>query len=390
MQRPAAAILNALFAVFFALFLFAPGVALAQEGYESRARHAILIDARTGRVLFEKDADTPAPPASMSKLMTMIMVFEGLKAGKLNLDQEYKVSEDAWRRGGASSGGSTMYAELNSMIRLDDLIKGVVVQSANDACIVIAENMAGSEAAFSQRMTDRARELGAKNATFRNATGLPDPEHRMSVRDLSVLARHIITDFPEYYSYYSIPEFTWNKITQSNRNPLLKDYPGADGMKTGYTREAGYGLVGSATRDGRRLILVIAGLKSIAERKQEAQNLLDWGFRQFRGIDVYAKGDRVGFARVWGGTNRTVALVTKENVRVALSTAEQEVAEAKLAYSGPLMAPVAAGTEVGKVRFIVDGLTIADVPVETAADVPADDSIWSRALDSVFIMLFGS
>ncbi len=390
MRRPAAGILSALYATLFALLLFASNVALAQEGYESRARHAILIDARTGRVLFEKDADTPAPPASMSKLMTMIMVFEGLKAGKLNLDQKFKVSEDAWRRGGASSGGSTMYAELNSMIRLDDLIKGVVVQSANDACIVIAENMAGSEAAFSQRMTERARELGAKNATFRNATGLPDPEHRMSVRDLSVLARHIITDFPEYYSYYSIPEFTWNKITQSNRNPLLKDYPGADGMKTGYTREAGYGLVGSATRDGRRLILVIAGLKSIAERKQEAQNLLDWGFRQFRGIDVYAKGDRVGFARVWGGTDRTVALVTKENVRVALSTAEQEVAEAKLAYSGPLMAPVTAGTEVGKVRFIVDGLTIADVPVETAADVPADDSIWSRALDSVFIMLFGS
>ena len=276
---------------------------MAQEALETKAPHAILIDARTGRVLFEKDADIAVPPASMSKLMTMIMVFEGLKAGKLSLDQTFTVSEDAWRRGGATSGGSTMYAELNSQVRLEDLIKGVVVQSANDACIVIAEALGGSEPAFADKMTARARELGATNATFRNATGLPDPEHRMSVRDLAVLARYLITSFPEYYKYYSIPEFTWNKIRQQNRNPLLKDYPGADGMKTGYTREAGYGLVGSAERDGRRLIMVIAGLKSINERKQEAQTLLDWGFRQFRAIDVYAKGDRVGKARVWGGTD---------------------------------------------------------------------------------------
>jgi D-alanyl-D-alanine carboxypeptidase (penicillin-binding protein 5/6) len=253
--------------------LAGPGPALAQEAYETKAAQAILLDARTGRVLFEKDADTPVPPASMSKLMTMTMVFEALKAGKLTLDQTFKVSVDAWRRGGAVSGGSTMYAEVNSTVALDDLIKGSIVQSANDACIVIAENMAGSEPAFAQRMTERARELGAKSATFRNATGLPDPEHRMSARDLSIIARHIINDFPEFYKYYSIPEFTWNKITQRNRNPLLKDYPGADGMKTGYTKEAGYGLVGSAERDGRRLIMVIAGLKSLPDRRAEAQNL---------------------------------------------------------------------------------------------------------------------
>ena len=366
------------------------GPALAQEAYETKAAHAILLDARTGRVLFEKDADTPVPPASMSKLMTMTMVFEALKAGKLTLDQTFKVSVDAWRRGGAVSGGSTMYAEVNSTVALDDLIKGSIVQSANDACIVIAENMAGSESAFAQRMTERAQELGAKNATFRNATGLPDPEHRMSVRDLSIIARHIINDFPEFYKYYSIPEFTWNKITQRNRNPLLKDYPGADGMKTGYTKEAGYGLVGSAERDGRRLIMVIAGLKSLGERRAEAQNLLDWGFRQFRTVDVYAKGDRVGQARVWGGTRRNVPLLAAANVRVALTAAEQELAEVKLAYDGPLMAPVEAGTEVGKVRFIVDGITVADVPVVTAQAVAAENSMWSRALDSVFIMIFGS
>jgi len=367
------------------------GLAMAQElAYESTARQAILIDARTGRVLYEKDADTAIPPASMSKLMTMIMVFEALKANKLTLDQTFKISEDAWRRGGASSGGSTMYAELNSNVKLQDLIQGVVVQSANDACIAIAEGMAGSETAFAQQMTDRAHALGANTASFRNATGLPDPEHRMSVRDLSVLSRYIITTFPEYYKYYSIPEFTWNKIRQENRNPLLKDYPGADGMKTGYTKEAGYGLVGSATRDGRRLIMVIAGLKSINERKLEAQNLLDWGFRQFRATDVFSKGDRVGAARVWGGTERAVDLVASEGIRVALTAAEQEVVEMKLAYQGPLMAPVDAGTHVGSVRFIVDGLTVADVPVETAAAVPLDESMWSRAIDSIYIMIFGS
>ncbi len=363
---------------------------LAQDGYDSKARQAILIDARTGRVLFQKGADEAVPPASMSKLMTMIMVFEAIKAGKLSLDQEILISQDAWKRGGASSGGSTMYAELNSKVRLDDLIKGVIVQSANDACIAIAEVMAGSEPSFAQQMTDRAKELGATNATFRNATGLPDPEHRMSVRDLSTMARHVINDFPEYYKYYSIPEFTWNKIKQANRNPLLKDYPGADGMKTGYTREAGYGLIGSAVRDGRRLIMVIAGLKSINERKQEAQSLLDWGFKQFRAVEVYAKGDRVGSAHVWGGASRSAELITSELVRVALSAEEQDIAEMKLAYQGPLMAPVAAGTRVGSVRFIVDGLTVADVPVETAEAIEAEPSMWSRALDSVFIMIFGS
>ncbi len=364
--------------------------AAAQDAFESKARQAILIDARTGNVLYEKDADTAIPPASMSKLMTMIVVFEALKAGKLSLDQTFVITKDAWKRGGASSGGSTMYAELNSEVRLEDLIKGVVVQSANDACIAIADGLAGNEPAFAQMLTKRAREIGAKNATFTNATGLPDPNHRMSVRDLSVMARHIINDFPEYYKYYSIPEFTWNKIRQQNRNPLLKDYPGADGMKTGYTQEAGYGLVGSAMRDGRRLIMVIAGLKSIAERKAEAQALMDWGFSQFKPIDVYSKGDRVGQARVWGGTARAVDLLTAEGVRISLSPHEQDVAEVRLAYTGPLMAPVEAGKEVGQVRFLVDGLTVADVPVVTADAVPAEPSMWSRAVDSIYIMIFGS
>jgi D-alanyl-D-alanine carboxypeptidase (penicillin-binding protein 5/6) len=389
-RRVACAILVAvlLLAVPGASDLMAQGK--AEQPYVAKAEEAILLDARTGRVLFEKNADQPVPPASMSKLMTMIMVFEALRSGTLSLDQKFKVSQDAWKRGGAPSGGSTMYAELNSEVALEDLIKGVVVHSANDACIVIAENMAGSEPAFADLMTARARELGATNATFKNATGLPDPGHQMSVRDLAILARYIINTFPEYYKYYSIPEFTWNNITQQNRNPLLKDYPGADGMKTGYTKEAGYGLIGSAQRDGRRLVMVIAGLKTINERRQEAQGLLDWGFKQFRTVDVYAKGDRVGQARVWGGTERHVALLAAGDVRVALTPQEKEMAEVKLAYTGPLIAPVEAGQQVGSVRFIVDGVTVADVPVVAAGAIAEEPSMWSRAVDSVFIMVFGS
>jgi len=357
--------------------------------FDTTAPEAILIDARAGTVFFEKNADDYMAPASTSKLMTMIMVFEALRAGKLTMDQEFPISEDAWRRGGASSGGSTMYAELNSQVKLSDLIQGVIVQSANDACIAIAEGMAGSEEAFADQMTQRARELGLTKSVFKNATGLPDPDHKMTVRELAMLAQYIITSFPEYYHYYSQPSFTWNNITQQNRNPLLTDYPGADGMKTGYTREAGYSLVGSAVRDGRRLIMVIAGLQSIAERRKEAQKLLDYGFHQFKPVTAYAANDKVGSARVWGGEQSSVDLVTREDMRVLLSSVEQEQIEADLHYKGPLMAPVAKGQKVGVVRFIVNGKPISEFPVETAQDVPATNSMWKKAFDSLLIMVFG-
>ncbi len=375
----------------FALVLLTMGLPAAaqQTSFETLARNAILIDARSGKLFFEKNADEPVPPASMSKLMTMIMVFEGLKSGSLTLDQEFLITENAWRRGGAASGGSTMYAELNSRVKLRDLIQGVVIQSANDACIAIAEGMAGSEEAFAQRMTARARELGLKSAVFRNATGLPDPEHKMSVRELATLAKYIIENFPEYYVYYSQPEFTWNKIRQQNRNPLLADYPGADGMKTGYTKEAGYGLVGSAVREGRRLIMVIAGLSSLKDRRQEAQKLLDWGFRQFKLVNAYAAGDRVGRARVWGGTANWVDLVTQEDVRLMLSPDEQARLEIQLHYTGPLMAPVRSGEKVGYVRFAADGQVISEIPVLTSGQVEATGNMWRKAFDSILIMAFG-
>ena len=372
------------------ILLAAPGAVSAQDlPFETTAPHAILIDAKSGSVFFEKSADTLVQPASMSKLMTMLLVFEALKAGDVTLDQEFLISENAWRRGGTSSGGSTMYANVNTRIKLIDLMRGSMIQSANDACIAIAEGMAGSEEEFAFRMTQRGKELGLQNAVFRNVTGLPKPENLMSVRDLTIIARRIISEFPEYYKIYGEREFTWNEIAQKNRNPLLLDYPGADGLKTGYIKDAGYGLVGSAVRDGRRLVLVVAGLTSIKERKEEAEKLLDWGFRQFKTIDVYAAGDVVSKARVWGGASRWVNLVIKQDLRLALSAKEQESIEVKLSYAGPLMAPVKAGDPLGTVRFMMDGKTIAEVPVETESAVDAVDSIWSRAMDSLMIMALG-
>lgn len=377
--------------VVWLVFFAAPGSVIAQDvlPFETTVPNAILIDAKSGTVFFEKKADELVQPASMSKLMTMVMVFEALKAGTVTEETEFKISVNAWKRGGTSSGGSTMFANVNTKVKLIDLMHGAMIQSANDACIAIAEGMAGSEEEFAARMTNRGKELGLENAVFRNATGLPQPENRASVRDLTILARYIISEFPEYYKIYGKPEFTWNQITQENRNPLLLDYPGADGVKTGYIRDAGYGLVGSAVRDGRRLILVVAGVQSIAERKEEAQKLLDWGFRQFKTVDVYAAGDVVSKARVWGGTTRWVDLVIKQDLRLALSAKEQESVEVKLTYAGPLIAPVKAGTSIGTVRFLMDGKAIADVKVETANEVAAVDSIWSRAMDSLLILALG-
>lgn len=386
-------IIRRLLVALCACFLFAAS-ALAQTQplpppLDTTIPRVILMDARTGLVFYEKNADELMAPASTSKLMTALLVFDALREGRLTLDTEFLISEDAWRRGGAPAGGSTMYAKLNSQVKLSDLIQGVIVQSANDACIAIAQGMAGSEPAFADRMTQKARTLGLTKATFRNATGLPDPEHRMTTRELALLAQHIIKTYPEYYHYYSQPEFTWNKISQKNRNPLLVDYPGADGMKTGYTKEAGYNLVGSAIRDGRRLILVVSGAASIDERRKEAQKILDWGFRQFRPIEVYGANDRVGRARVWGGDSRWVDLVTPQAIRIMLSPAEQQKVTVDLHYTGPLMAPVKAGEKTGIIQFNLDGRTVAEFPVETAKEVTSVSSMWLKAVDSLIYMAFG-
>jgi serine-type D-Ala-D-Ala carboxypeptidase (penicillin-binding protein 5/6) len=357
--------------------------------FETAAPQAILMDGKTGEVFFEKSADFPIPPASMSKLMTQAVVFDLLMAGEIKDDQEFSISENAWRRGGSLSGGSTMYAELNSKVRVIDLLRGAIIQSANDACIAMAEGISGSELAFTERMRKKAEKLGLRNSSFANTTGLPDPRQLMSVRDLAMLARHIIAEHPDRYKLYSEGKFTWNKIEQQNRNPLLKDYAGADGMKTGFTKEAGYGLVGSVQRDGRRLVMVVAGLKTVNDRKIEAQKLLDWGFRQFKTVDIFEKDETVAEARVWGGIENWVELRTAQPFQVALTPREQKFVELKLSYKGPLIAPVKAGTVVGSARVIIEGRVVSEIPVQTAADVPAVDSMFARALDSVLIMVFG-
>lgn len=370
------------------LLLFAANAALAQ-GFSTKAKHAILIDAGTGEVLFEKAADDLMPPASMSKLMTMVMVFEALKRNQLTLDDKFFISENAWKSGGATSGGSTMYAKVNSDVRLQDLIRGVIVQSANDACIAIAEGLAGSEEAFGEAMTKRARELGLEKSVFKNSTGLPDPEHKMTARELAKLARHIIYELPVYYKYYSEREFTWNKITQGNRNPLLYMNIGADGLKTGFTREAGYGLVASAVRDGRRLIMVIAGMRSSKARRVEARKLLDWGFRRFRSFVLFQRGQTVGHARVWGGTEGWVQLMSKEPVRVMLTPEERKSVRAELVYDGPLQAPIQPGTQIGKLRFAVAGSEVSEVPLFVVNSVEEDQRQWKRAIDTLKFMIFG-
>ena len=370
--------------------LWASTYAMAQSKttIDTKAAHVILIDAESGAVLFEKKADELTPPASMSKIMTMVMVFEALKRGELTLDDEFHISEDAWRRGGAKSGGSTMYAELNSSVRLEDLIKGVVIQSGNDASIAIAEGMAGSEQAFADLMTQRARELGLDQSVFMNSTGLPHPEHLVTVRELSKLARHVIYNLNEFYHYYSQTSFTWNNIKQNNRNPLLYQNIGADGLKTGYIRASGYGLVASVVRNNKRLILVMNGLSSTKERASEARKLIDWGFRHFKTYTMFKYNEQIGRARVWGGTRDWVQLQAKREVRLMLSPIDRKKMRAELVYDGPVQAPVKQGDPIGMVRFIAHDATIAEIPLYAAEDVGESD-VFDRAFDTLKFMVLG-
>ena len=361
------------------------------EDFATQAKYAIVMDSRSGKVLYEKGADDLVAPASMRKVMTMLMVFEKLngQSGGLKMTDEFRISEYAWRTGGAPSGSSTMYAILDSKVAVSDLIQGVIVQSGNDAAIALAEGIAGSEQRFAEDMTKRARELGLEKSVFKNATGLPAEGHVSTMRELASLARYLIEVFPQYYKYYSQPEFTWNNITQQNRNPLLGSYRGADGVKTGYIKDAGYGLIGSSERDGRRLIAVISGLDTKRQRSQEAEKLLDFGFRQFRPIRLYAAGDTIGQARVWGGEESTVRLITREDIMTLLSDDERATAEAQLVYKGPLRAPVRAGDEIGYVKISSDGKLVSKAPVYTKESVAETDSMWRRALDSALFMVFG-
>ncbi len=347
-------------ALLLALLLSARAlVPTAAAAFETAAKAAIVIDHRTGQELFAKNPDLPVPPASMSKLMTALLVFEEIEAGRLKLDDTLPVSERAWR-----TGGSKMFVKVGERVRVEDLLRGMIVQSGNDACVVLAEALAGSEAAFAERMNRRAAEIGLTDSRFKNATGLPDPDHLMSVRDLAKLASRIIREHPRFYRYYSEKEFEYAKIRQSNRNPLLQaNVPGVDGVKTGYTEEAGYGLVVAAERDGRRIIAVLAGLETLRQRRTEAELLLEYGFREFQEYRLFAAGETVVDVPVWMGDAATVPAVPKELVGVTMRREARKDLKVVARYAAPLPAPIARGQEIGRLEIAVPGREPLSVPL---------------------------
>jgi serine-type D-Ala-D-Ala carboxypeptidase (penicillin-binding protein 5/6) len=363
--------------------LTAATLAPGAQAYETPARAAILIDLQSGQELYAKNPDLPVPPASMSKLMTVLMVFERLADGSISLDDTFPVSEKAWRKD-----GSKMFVEVNSRVRVEDLLHGIIVQSGNDACIVVAEALGGTEEAFSEQMTRRARELGLTNSTFKNASGWPDPEHLMSVRDLAKLAMIIIENYPEYYGIFAEKEFTYSDIRQYARNPLLHRDIGVDGLKTGHTEEAGYGLAASAVRDGRRLVMVIAGLERPADRARESERLLEHGFRDYRNYQLFARGDSVDHADVWLGSTGTVPLVVQEDVWVSLTPEGRRDLEVKVVYDGPIPAPVAGGSQLAHLEIVAPGLEPREVPLVAGEGVQAA-TMFGRMSSAIGYLIWG-
>jgi serine-type D-Ala-D-Ala carboxypeptidase (penicillin-binding protein 5/6) len=350
------------------------------------APHAILIDAEYGGVLFERDADRLIFPASLAKLMTAEYVFHEVKQERIKLTDEYMVSENAWRKGGAPSHGSTMFASLNSKVSVDDLLHGMIIQSANDACIVLAEGIAGNEAEFGKKLTERARAIGLEKSIFTNSNGLPDPDEKVTTRELAILARHIIRAYPDFYQLFGQPDFTWNKIRQQNRNPLLSAMNGADGLKTGYTKEAGYGLVGSAVQNGLRLIVVVTGVSTAKERADEAKKILEWGYRNFEQRAIFAEGQTIGSAKVFGGASGRVALKADGEVKVMLPKSGAEKLIARIVYTGPVPAPVTEGTPIGNLKVWRNDNLILTMPLKAAESV-GKGNMPQRAFDAVTEMI---
>jgi len=350
-------------ALILATFSFCLGAVPAAHALDTPARYAYLIDTTTGAVLLDKNGNQPTAPASMSKLMTLLMLFERLQDGRLSLDDKFYVSEDAWRRGGAKTGGSTMFLEPSMRVRVEDLIKGIIVQSGNDACIVVAEALGGSEEAFAVEMTDHARDLGLKDSTFKNSTGWPNPEHRVSARDLAKLSQIITTRFPEFYHYFAQSSFVYNGIKQSNRNPLISKDMGVDGLKTGHTVESGYGMVSSALRAGRRLVLVVNGLESKKMRSSESERLLEWGFREFGNFELFKAGDVVTNASVWLGDKAHVALLIKDDLTLTLAKKVRRDMKVTVRFQGPLPAPILKDQQVATLTVTAPDMEPLEIPL---------------------------
>jgi len=350
------------------------------------APHAILIDAENRGVLYQRDPDKLVFPASLAKLMTAEYVFHQLKEGKIKPTDEYTVSEYAWRTGGAPSHSSTMYAAIHSKVPVADLLRGMIVQSGNDACIVLAEGLAGSESAFAEKLTERAREIGLEKSVFANSNGLPNPDTHVTTRELAMLAQHIILEYPDLYTIFGEREYTWNKIRQFNRNPLLTMSIGADGLKTGFTQEAGYGLVGSAVQNGLRLIVVVNGAKNAKERGDDAKKLLEWGFRSFEQRVLFAAGTTVGSAKVYGGADSKVGLIADRQVRVMIPKAGGDRLIARIVYTGPVPAPVKKGQEIGAIKVWRGDSLILTQPLQATDDV-GKGTLTQRAFDAVTEMV---
>jgi D-alanyl-D-alanine carboxypeptidase (penicillin-binding protein 5/6) len=361
--------------------LAGPTAAVAQN-FQTIAPQAILVDADTGTVLFEKNADDLMAPASMAKIMTVEVVFNELRQGRLTFDNEFVVSENAWRKGGGPSSGSSMFAQLGSRIKLIDLLRGIIVQSGNDASIVVAEGIAGSEENFARMMNERARQLGLTTSTFRNSTGYGHPEQKVTARELARLTAHIIDTYPDLYKMFGEKEFTWNRIRQQNRNPLLTMDIGADGVKTGNIDESGFGLVGSAVQSGQRLIVVLNGLKTGRDRANESRKLLDWGFRAFEPRQLFAASEPIGEARVFGGDVWAVPLVAKKSVRILMPRGSGDRISARIVYKGPLRAPVQQGAEIARLQVTRGDVQALDLPLYAGQDVQPG-SLAQRARDGL-------
>ncbi|MDP1628038.1 D-alanyl-D-alanine carboxypeptidase family protein [Parvibaculum sp.] len=384
MTRP---ISHIAFALAFAVAAFVmPRAALA---FDTTAEYAVLMDYETGTILWGKNPDGQMHPASMSKLMTLDMLFGAIRDGSVDLDDDFKISENAWRKGGAASGSSTMFADLNTTVPVHAIIRGIIVQSGNDACIATAEALSGSESAFAEAMTERGKEIGLTNSNFTNSTGWPEEDHLMTPHDLATLARHLIMEFPEYYPIFKETDFTWNGIKQGNRNPALYLDPSVDGLKTGHTEASGYGLVASAKRGDQRLILVLNGLLSQKARADESVRLLDWGFRSFKHYKLFAAGTPIENAPVWQGTYGEVPLVSQSDIDVILSTDQRKNMKVSVVYQSPVAAPVEAGQRVGSIRIEAPDMPVREFPLVAGGAVERQ-GIFGRAMGALKHMIVGS
>jgi serine-type D-Ala-D-Ala carboxypeptidase (penicillin-binding protein 5/6) len=378
---PAAAALVA------AVMLFA--LPASAQSFQTQAPFAILVDVGNRTTLYEKGANEAVAPASLAKVMTAAIVFEEIRQDRLKLEDEFIVSENAWRRGGATAGGSAMFAVLGTRIKVTDLLHGLIVQSGNDAALVLAEGIAGNEATFVERMNARARDLGLTRTVFANATGFGDPAQKSTLRDLAVLAQHVIETYPELYKIFGTREFTWNKVRQQNRNPLLTMDIGADGLKTGMLNESGFSLLGSAVQNGKRLIVAVSGVPNARDRALETRKLLEWGFRAFESREIFTAGERIGEAKVYGGERAAVTLMTRDAVTLLLPKGSADKVVLKIVYTGPLVAPVPAGKEVARLQVIRGTIKATEIPL-VAAETVGQGTLQQRGLDALLEITAGN